>query len=91
MYLHLGDEFVIPYQNIIGIFDLDGVTVTKTGRTFLQDAEKRGAIVSLTENLPKSFIVATENGRETVYFSQISAATLHQRILRGVASDFEME
>lgn len=34
MYLHLGDEFIIPFETIIGIFDLDAVTVTKTAVPF---------------------------------------------------------
>lgn len=87
MYLHLGDEFIIPYHTIIGIFDLDAVTVTKTGRTFLQEAERSGRLYSISENLPKSFIVCMEEGRETVYTSPISASTLNRRLARGVESD----
>lgn len=87
MYLHLGDEFIIPYRTIVGIFDLDAVTVTKTGRTFLQGAERAGRLYSISENLPKSFIVCMEDGRETVYTSPISAATLNRRISRGIDSD----
>ena len=28
MYLHLGDEYVIPTGDLVGIFDLDVVTVS---------------------------------------------------------------
>jgi len=87
MYLHLGDEFIIPFHTIIGIFDMDAVTVTKTGQKFLQNAEKNGRLYTISENLPKSFIVCRENGQETVYLSQISATTLNRRMERGIDSD----
>lgn len=90
MYLHLGDEFIIPFQNIVGIFDLDAVTVTKAGRTFLQEAERAGRVSSISENLPKSFIVCMEDGRETIYISPISAATLNRRISRGIDSEIPL-
>ena len=91
MYLHLGDEFIIPYRNIIGIFDLDGVTVTKAGRDFLQTAEREGRLFSITENLPKSFIVCMEGPCEIIYTSPISAATLYRRIERGMESDVALQ
>ncbi len=91
MYLHVGDEIIIPYGNIVGIFDLDAVTVTRTGRTFLQEAERGGRLASISENLPKSFIVCVEEGRETVYTSPISAATLNRRIARGIESDVSID
>lgn len=87
MYLHLGEECIIPYQNLIGIFDLDAVTVTKTGREFLREAERGGRLIAISENLPKSFVVCMEEGRETVYLSPISAATLVRRVTRGLESD----
>ena len=84
MYLHLGDEVIIPYREIVGIFDLDNVTATRAGRTFLQTAERAGRVYTITENLPRSFVVTTMGGRETIYISPISAATLRGRMSRGI-------
>jgi hypothetical protein len=75
MFLHIGDDFIINTGEIVGIFDIDAVTVTKSGREFLRNAERAGAITTVSENLPKSFIV----GDGGVYFSPISAATLNSR------------
>ena len=84
MYLHLGDELVIPTHDLVGIFDLDIVTVTPIGRAFLQQAERIGRLIAVGENLPKSFIVCGKHRDETVYISPISASTLLKRLSRGI-------
>lgn len=84
MYLHLGDETIIPFDEIVGIFDLDGVTAYRSGRTFLQRAQRAGTLESVSGSLPKSFVVCVRDGRETVYTSPISAATLSLRMRRGI-------
>ena len=40
MYLHLGMDKVITFDDIIGIFDLDTTTVSKRTRDYLAKAEK---------------------------------------------------
>jgi len=87
MYLHLGDEVVASYDEIIGIFDLDAVTVSAEGKKYLRQAERGGRVVGISENLPKSFIVCESKGRETVFISPISSATLQKRVSRGIGGD----
>lgn len=86
MYLHLGDEFVIPTKDLIGIFDIDAVTSSSVGRRYLQNAERQGRLHTVGDNIPKSFIVCGKFRDENVYLSPISAATLLKRILRGSIS-----
>lgn len=80
MYLFLGQETVVPLREIVGIFDMDNTTISKSTRTFLAEAEQRGEVVTVSDELPKSFVVcqSAKNGR-TVYISQISCATLLKR------------
>lgn len=80
MYLFLGQDTVVPLQEVVGIFDMDNTTVSKSTRAFLSEAERRGEVVTISNDLPKSFIVCDSktNGR-TVYISQISCATLLKR------------
>lgn len=80
MYLHLGMDTVVPTRDIIGIFDMENTTVSKLTRQFLADAQKGGRVVNVTPELPKSFIVCLHGKEETVYISQISAATLRGRM-----------
>lgn len=79
MYLHLGNETVVRTRDIIGIFDMENTTVSKLTRQFLADAQKGGRVVNVTPELPKSFVVCECDGDETVYISQLSAATLRGR------------
>ena len=79
MYLHLGDEFIIPFETIIGIFDLDNASYSKHTRKFLQDAEENGSVISVSDELPKAFILTQEYGIDHVYLTQFSAATLEKR------------
>ena len=79
MYLHLGGNTVVNSRDIIGIFDLDTVTVTKLGRDYINRASKSGKVVNVTYELPKSFVLTIENGEEKLYVSQLAPATLLKR------------
>ena len=68
MYLHLGMDKVITFDDIIGIFDLDTTTVSKNTRNYLAKAEKAGIVVC-----------RNKNGEDKVYIAQISSTTLQKR------------
>lgn len=87
MYLHLGQDTVITTKSIIGIFDIDRCTVSKKSRDYLAEAEKRGVVVNVSYELPKSFIVCREGGKTTVYISQLSSKTLFKRQKEGKANN----
>ncbi len=80
MYLHIGQETVVPMREIVGIFDMENTTISKNTRSFLNDAQRSGRVVTVGDDLPKSFVVC-QRGDEppTVYISQISCATLLKR------------
>lgn len=77
MYLHLGQNTVVRTKEILGIFDLDTTTVSTKTRAFLKTAQNAGKVISVSQELPKSFILC-ENGN--VYISQLSPATLLSRL-----------
>ena len=79
MYLHLGRDVVVSTNDILGIFDLDNSTVKKSTRDFLEKMQRRGEIVDVSEELPKSFILCRNGRGQMVYLSQISPATLLKR------------
>lgn len=80
MYLHLGMDKVITFDDIIGIFDLDTTTVSKNTRNYLAKAEKDGIVENVCYDLPKSFIVCrNKKGEDKVYIAQISSTTLLKR------------
>ena len=80
MYLHLGQSVVIPYRDVIGIFDMDNASWSYKTREFLDMAQEEGRVIWVCDDLPRSFVVA-DNGSENwqVYVSQLSSATLMGR------------
>ena len=80
MYLHLGQDTLIKTSDMIGIFDMDNTSVSKNTRDFLAVSEKKGRVISVTTDLPKTFVVCRKGkGEPRVYLSQISTATLRKR------------
>ncbi len=83
MYLHLGQDVVVPSRNIIGIFDIENTSISRITKDFLGSEEKLHHVVNVSMELPKSFILCREkrSGEEenVVYISQISCATLRKR------------
>ena len=82
MFIHLGQDITVLRKDIIGIFDLDTSTNSKRTRDYLSQAELNGDVVTITNELPKTFIVCrcpTRKSGKIVYLSQISSATLLKR------------
>ena len=79
MYLHIGQNVVVPTDTIVGIFDMDTVTLSNHTRAFLSALEKNGRLIPLFDDLPKSCVHCVEKGESVVYISQLSTATLLRR------------
>ena len=79
MYLHLGQDYVVHTRDIIGIFDIDSSSVAKNTRQFLRRAEEEGAVVTVSGELPKSFVVCAEPDGQRVYLRQLNSSTLLRR------------
>ncbi len=84
MYLHLGSSVVIRQRDVVGIFDLDNTTSSRITRDFLTQAQRAGRVVTVGDDLPKSFLLCRDGaGENTVYLSQLSSATLLKRMESG--------
>ncbi len=79
MFLHIGGEVVIPVKNIIAIFDIDSTTISKDTREFLTISEEEGFIKTISQDLPKSFIITESDKKSMIYLSPISSVTLQKR------------
>lgn len=77
MYIHIGNNYVLREDEIVGIFDLDNTTISARTRLFLSKAEKKGNIVLTGNELPKSFIVTNKGNK--VFLSQLATVTLSKR------------
>lgn len=81
VYLHLGQSVVVPYEAVLGIFDLDNASWSHRTRTFLEKAEREGRVILATEDLPRSFVLCQRWGDQPmIYLCQPSSATLKNRM-----------
>lgn len=81
MYINIGQNVMIKKNNITAIFDIETTTGSEITRNFLGKATKRKEIISVTEDLPKSIIIYTENGKNIIYVTSFSTALLKKRCL----------
>ena len=79
MYLHLGQSVVVKDSEILGLFDLDNSSYSHLTRRFLDQAQREGRVVNVSEELPKSFVLCQGRSGPRVYLSQLSTATLLKR------------
>ena len=80
MYLNIGGDFSVRSGSVVGIFDLDNTSSSKWTRKFLAEAQKAGAVVEATDELPKSFLVVSEYGESRVILTKYNAAVLLKRM-----------
>ena len=79
MYIHLGGDTIVKSKDIVGIFDLDSTTISKHSRKFLNLAEKRGEVETVTFELPKAFVLCSDGDKKKIYLTQLSSTTLEKR------------
>ena len=79
MFLHIGSDAVVRKSDIIGIFDMDNTTISKTGREFLSNAQKTNRVTDICDDLPKSYVVTDYEGDIRVYISSVSSQTIYKR------------
>ena len=72
MFIHLGQDTVVNDKEIVGIFDIENTTISKSTRNFLNFSEKRKEVFNVSYEMPKSFIVCSKGKKDKkVYISQI--------------------
>lgn len=79
MFLHLGENVVVPIKDVIGIFDMETSMYSSDTIQFLRLAEEDGFVQRITKEKPKSFVIAEVDKKSKIYLSPISSATLTKR------------
>lgn len=75
MYYDIGEQKALSSDEIIGVFDLDGVTVSKKTREYLKICEKNGQIEDISHDIPLSFVLTEKK----VYFSSLLPKTIYSK------------
>lgn len=90
MYLHLGGAVVVRKKDILAVFDLDNTTQSSITKKYLANAEKNGRIINVSgDDLPKSYVVCSDNGEQTIYICQLNSSTLQKRSENQKLTDFD--
>ncbi len=80
MYLHVGNDVVIHHKDVIGIFDLENTSVSKYTKEYLRANQKGRKVITVTQDIPKSFVVTSEKTKkEKIYLSLLAPRTLKKR------------
>ena len=82
MYLHLGQDVVVRMSDVVGIFDMENTSTSRFTKEFLRQATHEMEVVTVSYEMPKSFVLCERDGKKTLYISQISPATLKKRATR---------
>lgn len=81
MYINLGQDVNVREKDILGIFDLDNTTVSKATRDYINTASKENVCITVSmEDLPKSFVITSENNNRKVYISPFNTSTIFKRL-----------
>lgn len=89
-YLHIGENVMLPEKQVIGIFDLDITSQSKITRHFLDEAEREGVVINVSEDIPKSFLLCDHPYHpQIVYLSQLNSSTLARRLEEASPKDKE--
>ena len=75
MFLFLGGDISVRSDEVVGIFDIEECSVSRITADYLNACQKKGRVVNVSEDMPKSFIV-TEN---KTYISNVSHSTIVKR------------
>ena len=80
MYLHLGQDYIVPLQSVVAVFDMDTATASKRTRLLLERLQDEGRIIELYDDL------LCENALgETLYLTQLSPQAIQRRAEKGYA------
>lgn len=78
MFLHLGEEHMIPVKDIVLIADYESTTHSEITDEFFDMSREEGFIIDYSSDNPRSFVLTGE----IIYLSKISSKTLAKRIKR---------
>ena len=79
MYLHLGQDYIVPLQSVVAVFDMDTATASKRTRLLL------GRIIELYDDLPRAAVLCENALGETLYLTQLSPQAIQRRAEKGYA------
>lgn len=85
MYLHLGQDFIVPLQYVVAVFDMDTATASRRTQMLLTRLQEQGRIIELYDDLPRAAVLCENALGETLYLTGLSPQSLQRRAEKGYA------
>lgn len=80
MYVHIGKEKVISFNNIITILNLEEILENKKFNDIIKELDIENNIIDISDGNLKSLIIVKDKEKLKGYISNISSNTLGKRI-----------
>lgn len=81
MYIDIGGNKSLRSSKIVAVMDIETASTSKKTKEFLRIAGKTATEVS--DELPRTFIIAKEKKNIKIYVSPVSVQTLYRRVKSG--------
>ncbi|WP_297283415.1 extracellular matrix/biofilm biosynthesis regulator RemA family protein [uncultured Agathobaculum sp.] len=85
MYLHLGQDYIVPLQSVVAVFDMDTATASKRTARLIERLQDEGRIIELYEDLPRAGVLCENALGETLYLTSLSSQALQRRAEKAYA------
>lgn len=90
-YIQLEKGESIAKRRIVGIFDIETASVSESTRALMRRKEAEKGVVSLSSDLPKSFLLSDDLYGDRIYLSGLSTESISRRwenaVSDGTAAD----
>lgn len=80
MYLHLGQDYVVPLRQVACVFDMDTATASKWTKKLVRRLQDEGRIIELYEDLPRAAVLCVGELGEYLYLTELSPRALQRRV-----------
>lgn len=85
MYLHLGQDYVVPLRQVVCVFDMDTATASKWTQKLVRRLQEEGRIIELYEDLPRAAVLCVGELGEHLFLTELSSRALQGRVRKKFA------
>ncbi len=78
-YINIGGVQIVKKSSVLGVFDLDAASTKTDTKRFLSKCESKGHLITVGNDIPKSFVLCAEGRKELVYITQLSTQSIEGR------------
>ena len=78
-YIQLEKGESIDKRTVIGIFDIETASMSASTKDLFRRKEDEHGVVSLSNDLPKSFVLCDGEYSDTIYISGLSTESIKKR------------